>query len=207
MIKTKNHINGILFLLFLIIPYASLAASEQDTVRFTIAPESEVYYTAVVRIAFVATSTVRGINNDVEGTIEWIDTGSRPVVHAYLTIDASKFDSGNRTRDRDVRNILNADEYPEITFELQAILGLDDKKVTDIEDGYIATGLLTAHGVTKEITVPVRMKYEDGTLTVEGSTSSTYTGFGIDPPRVAGFVSRAPDELRLHVRLIATREK
>lgn len=179
--------------------------AEQDTVIFTVSPESEVYYTADVRIALVATSTVRGVNNEVSGTIEWIETDSRPFVNAHLTIDASKFDSGNSTRDNDVRDILNVEEYPEITFELSTILGLGDEELSNLDGEYVAAGHLTAHGVTNEMSVPVTIKYANGSLTVEGSVATSYTAFGIDPPRVAGFVSRAPDELRLHVSLIAVK--
>jgi polyisoprenoid-binding protein YceI len=181
-------------------------AGRPDTVSFTAAPGSEVFYTADIRLAFVATSTVEGRNESVSGTILWIETDSRPVVHAELTIDASKFDSGNATRDRDVRNILNVVEYPEITFELASLLGLDAVPLTELSGEYVATGLLTVHGTAKEINVPVRLHYSDGVLTIEGATASKYSDFGIDPPRVAGFVGRAPDELRLHVSLIATRD-
>jgi polyisoprenoid-binding protein YceI len=181
-------------------------AGRPDTLLFTVAPGSEVFYTADIRLALVATSTVEGRNESVSGTILWIESNSRPVVHAELTIDALKFDSGNATRDRDVRNILNVGEYPEITFELESLLGLDAVPLTELSGVYIATGLLTVHGTAKEINVPVRLHYSDGVLTIEGATASKYSDFGIDPPRVAGFVGRAPDELRLHVSLIAMRD-
>ncbi len=197
----------ILRILFLLIPYTAAFTAGQDTIRFTIEPGSEVYYTADVRIALVTTSTVKGDNTHINGTITWIDAGPRPVVNASLVINAAKFDSGNSTRDRDVRGILNVGKYPDIRFELKSLLGLEDKPLQHSSGEYVATGNLTVHGVTKEVRVPVRLHYTDDILNVEGSTAARYTDFGIDPPRVAGFIGRAPDQLRLHVKLIAKRKE
>lgn len=184
-----------------------LFPADRDSVTFTITADSEVYYTADVRIALVTTSTVKGVNNNINGTIEWISSDLRTEVYADITIDAAEFDSGNSRRDRDVREILNVEEFPYITFELQSILGMANKSLTEISGEYVATGLLTVKGRTKELTIPIQMDYTGGVLTAEGSTAAKYTDFSIDPPRVAGFVSRSPDELRLHVKLIAKRKE
>ncbi len=183
----------------------TLLSADRDTVIFTISEDSEVYYTADVRIALVSTSTVKGINTNVNGIIKWVETESRPIIKADITINASQFDSGNTSRDSDVRDILNVEEYPEITFELISLLGIEAKPLEEISGDFVATGSLSVHGTTKEISVPVSLHYTGGMLTVKGSTVAKYTDFGIDPPRVAGFVGRAPDELRLHVNITAQR--
>jgi polyisoprenoid-binding protein YceI len=193
-------------LFLLILPACVLANSaEQDTVRFNILPESEAYYTAPIRIALVSTSTVTGRNNNVSGSVMWIATDGRAKVEASVRVDAATFESGNATRDRDVRTMLEAESYPEIVFRLESILGLDETPLTSLDGTYVAVGMLTVRGITKEISVPVEIHYRDGQLTVAGSTASKYTDFGIDPPRVAGFIGRAPDKLRLHIRLIGER--
>jgi polyisoprenoid-binding protein YceI len=197
---------NILILIFILSPVGQALSTEQDTVRFIVGPGSEVYYTTNVRIALVATSTVKGINRDIRGSVKWIAAENRPVVQTKLTIGTANFDSGNSARDKEVSNMLNANEYPEITFELQSLLGLEDKPLTEIDGQYVATGILTVRGIPNEMHVPVNVQYTDAILTIEGSTTSKYSDFGIDPPRVAGFVGRAPDELRLHVNLIASRE-
>ncbi len=193
----------ILVILFLFIPVTEASAGAQDTLRFTIEPGSEVYYTADIRLAFVATTTVKGVNSDVQGAITWIELGDRSNVRANSTINAKAFESGNSTRDRDVREILNVEEYPVITFELTSIIGMGHTSLEDIAGEYLAVGNLTVHGVTKEIRVPVKIAYEEYKLYIEGSTASAYSDFNINPPRVAGFVGRAPDELRLHAYIVA----
>lgn len=192
---------------YVIVPYTYANTVQPDTVGFTVVPGSEAYYTADIRIAYVSTSTVRGVTSDVSGSIEWINPDSRPTVHAHIIIDASKFDSGNGARDRDVRDMLNVGMYPEITFELKSVLGLDDTPLSEIDGSYVAMGVLTVHGISKEIRVPVHLHYNEESLTVEGSTEAKYTDYGIDPPRVAGFIGRAPDELRLHVKIVAKTRK
>jgi len=186
---------------------STLLSVDRETVQFLVSEGSEVYYTADIRIALVSTSTVKGVNSSVNGIIKWIETEARPIVKADITIDAAQFDSGNSSRDSDVRDILNVDEYPEIRFELKSLLGIEAKSLEEISGQYVATGSLSVHGTTKEISVPVSLHYIGGMLTVKGSTAAKYTDFGIDPPRVAGFVGRAPDELRLHVNIKAQRNE
>jgi polyisoprenoid-binding protein YceI len=196
----------LLKILIIAIPYALGTAGVQDTIWFTIEPESEVFYTADIRIAFVATTTIKGTNSNIDGGITWIDSGDRSIVQTHLTVQAQKFESGNNSRDRDVREILNVDKYPVITYELTAILGMGYTSPEDIEGEYLAVGNLTVRGVMKEVRVPVNIKYANDKLYIEGSTASAYTDFNIDPPRVAGFVGRAPDELRLHAYIVAKME-
>lgn len=192
-----------LFILFLLIMPVGTAAAEQDTLRFSLDGDSEVFFTTDVRIALVATSTVKGVNSSIGGTIEWIQSDPRPVIEANIEVDATKFDSGNNARDREVRKLLDVDNFPYITFELKSVLGIENKPLTELNGQYIATGYLTVGGTKKEISVPVQINYTEGILVIEGSTAAKYTDFGIDPPRVAGFIGRAPDALRLHVSISA----
>jgi len=191
-----------LLFLLLIMPVGTAAAA-QDTLRFSPDGDSEVFFTTDVRIALVATSTVKGVNSNIGGTIEWIQSDPRPVIEARIEIDAAKFDSGNNARDREVRKLLDVDNFPYITFELESVLGIENKPVTELNGQYISTGYLTVRGIKKEISVPVYMNFTDGILFIEGSTAAKYTDFGIDPPRVAGFIGRVPDALRLHISIVA----
>lgn len=192
-----------LFILVLLIMPVGTAAAEQDTLRFSLDGDSEVFFTTDVRIALVATSTVKGVNSSIGGTIEWIQSDPRPVIEARIEIDAAKFDSGNNARDREVRELLDVDNFPYITFELESVLGIENKPLTELNGQYIATGYLTVGGTKKEISVPVQINYAEGILVIDGSTAAKYTDFGIDPPRVAGFIGRVPDALRLHVSIVA----
>jgi polyisoprenoid-binding protein YceI len=182
--------------------HAAEGAGPGDIV-FSIHPDSYVSYKAPVRIALVAGSTVEGVNHEITGEIVWRSSESRNEISATLVIDAGAFDSGNSRRDRDVRNILNAEKYPDIVFTLTALLGVENGPPETIGGEYVAIGKLTVNDTDKEVSVPVKIRHESESLRIEGSVAVRYTDFNIDPPRVGAFISRAPDELRLHVHIIA----
>jgi polyisoprenoid-binding protein YceI len=198
----------ILYIISLILlPGYSTVAGSPDRYVFSVSDASTAYYEARIKLMFVTNSTITGINDNVSGELEWIPAEPKPYVDARIVIDANGFESGNGTRDRDVRNYLKAAEYPEIIFALKNILGLQADIPKSASGSYAAVGELTVAGTTSEITVPVTIRFSTDTLYVDGSTAATYTQFGVDPPRVAGIVGRAPDELRLGMNLIFIRNE
>src|SRR6185295_9491321 len=93
------------------------------------------------------------------GTI-WIDRANPAASKVELTIKADSVDTAAEGRDKDLRseNFFDVARYPTITF-----------KSTKIEpkgkDAYDVTGDFTMHGVTKTITVPVKL---GGFMAVKG---------------------------------------
>lgn len=63
-------------------------------------------------------------------------------------------------------------------------------------------GKLSIHGVTREITVPVRVTFDADRLQASGSTKLRQTDFGIKPISKAGVV-KVKDELDVSWRLVA----
>jgi polyisoprenoid-binding protein YceI len=101
------------------------------------------------RIRHVVTK-VEGRFKDYDGTIV-LDRTNPATSHVDLTIQTASVDTGNDTRDKDLRspNYFDVEKYPTITF-----------KSTKVEpkgsDSYDVTGDFTLHGVTKSIHVPVK---------------------------------------------------
>jgi polyisoprenoid-binding protein YceI len=101
------------------------------------------------RIRHVVTK-VEGRFKDYDGTIV-LDRTNPAASHVDLTIQAASIDTGNDTRDKDVRspNYFDAEKYPTITFK-------STKVESKGSDSYDVTGDFTLHGVTKSIHVPVK---------------------------------------------------
>ena len=94
-------------------------------------------------------SKVRGKFTDYDGTIV-VDKARPESSSVELRIKAASIDTGNENRDKDLRsaNFFDVEKYPEITFK--------STKITPTGgDHYDVTGILTLHGTTKEVTLPV----------------------------------------------------
>lgn len=92
---------------------------------------------------------VRGRFTDFAGTI--VANAANPEASSVeFTIKAASIDTDNEYRDKDLRgtNFFEVEKFPEITFA-------STKVVPAGNDRYEVTGLLTMHGVSKKIVLPV----------------------------------------------------
>ncbi|GIW72700.1 MAG: hypothetical protein KatS3mg102_2242 [Planctomycetota bacterium] len=95
---------------------------------------------------------VWGRFNKISGELVFIPDRIEAGGDVRIEIDAASIDTGVAKRDEHLRSpdFFNVKQFPKITFE--------GGKVSKVEGGTLQlTGKLSLHGVTKEITVPVRM--------------------------------------------------
>jgi polyisoprenoid-binding protein YceI len=122
-----------------------------------------------------------------------------------LVIDATSYDSGSDTRDRNViHSALETAKYETITFES---IRLDDLQVEvpGISGSATVVGSLTLHGTTRIMRVPVRVSMStDGEFSAGGELTFNYTDFGVKPPRLL-FAIPAGDEVTVSFRILAQR--
>jgi polyisoprenoid-binding protein YceI len=95
-------------------------------------------------------STVRGHLGTVTGTLTF-DENDPTKSSVQASIDASGINTDNEKRDQHLKgpDFLDVAKYPTITFKSKKV-----EKISD--DHYKATGDLTLHGVTKEVTLDVK---------------------------------------------------
>jgi polyisoprenoid-binding protein YceI len=97
--------------------------------------------------------------------------------------------------------VLDVAHHPRITFESTAV-ALKDRNGSMLN--LTVTGQLTIHGVTKPITVPVRVDLAAATLTAAGRFEIKQSAFGIKPISVAGVVA-VKDALAIAFSVVAKR--
>jgi polyisoprenoid-binding protein YceI len=123
--------------------------------------------------------------------------------HVKLELDATSYDSGSSTRDRNViHSALETANYQTIEFEST---GLEDVQVDvpRVSGSATVVGRLTLHGTTKTIRVPVRLSLStDGQFTASGEFEFRYTDFGISAPRL-GFLIPVSDRVTVTFRIVA----
>jgi polyisoprenoid-binding protein YceI len=96
---------------------------------------------------------------------------------------------------------LDVDRYPAIRFVSKTVTGTRASQSRyDLE----IRGDLTLHGVTRTVSVPVRVDFEGDRVTASGRTVLRQTDFGIKPITVAGVV-KVKDELALEWTLVGRR--
>lgn len=103
-------------------------------------------------ISHLQLSDVEGRFNDFTGSFDWNpkDTSKSSLEFSAKT---KSVDTGNAKRDGHIRNadFFDSEKYPEFTFKSSKVEHLSGER-------YKITGDLSAHGVTKTITLPATVK-------------------------------------------------
>ena len=127
-----------------------------------------------------------------------------------LRVAASSLETGNRMRDRKMRNThLEVERFPEIVFSSTSIrLSADGEAEAapgPLRPGEprkaLVEGVLALHGVERTILFPVAIRYDSGSLTAEGDVTLRLTDHAIPIPRFLWIV--LDDEVKLHFRFEA----
>lgn len=96
--------------------------------------------------------------------------------------------------------VLDAVRFPAVVFQSTAVAGkLRGPDAYDLD----LTGDLSLHGVTRRLTLPVRVELEGETLKATGQLVLRQTQYGISPVSVAGVV-KVKDELAIEYAIVAT---
>jgi len=131
-------------LIFSIITLFGAAAFAAET--YNIDPN---HSTVGFSVNHMVINTVHGKFNEFAGTV--VAEGNQ-VRQATGTIQSKSVDTGVAMRDKDLRspNFFDAEKYPTITFQSKRA----EKKGEDT----MLVGDFTMHGVTKEISLPIKLK-------------------------------------------------
>lgn len=116
----------------------------------------------------------------VEGTM--VVDGSE-VTEVEITADLTGLESDSGRRDGVVQgSVLETSEFPEATFVLTEPIDLGGTPEIDTPVTATATGDLTVHGVTKQVTFELEARWNGSTIDVAGSTPVVFADFDITAP-------------------------
>jgi polyisoprenoid-binding protein YceI len=98
--------------------------------------------------------------------------------------------------------VLDVARFPAITFRSRQVSGRRTG-----ESGYElqVAGELSLRGVTRAVTVPVRVQVETATLTATGRAVVAQRAFGIEPVSAGGGTVKVKNELGVEFRIVARR--
>jgi polyisoprenoid-binding protein YceI len=154
-------------------------------------------------LAGVGATTAVGRTPDVTGGItiagRQVTTGSFEVDMTTLTSDRDMRDNAIRSRG------LETDAFPTATFELTQPVDLPEGIDTaGASVPFSATGNLTLHGVTKEVTLDFDAETSDGTIAIVGSAPVRLADYDMEAPTTAVALSVA-DQGTLEFQLFLTK--
>jgi polyisoprenoid-binding protein YceI len=130
---------------------------------------------------FTGTSTqVKGF---IEGTINAVTEISSSDLKAEVRVDVGSLDTNNDKRDKKMRETLDVEKYPFITFKLNQIR-LIQKAESAGPSRYQVEGAMSIHGVKQTITADVESKVEANRITISGKMPLDITDYKIDRPKV-----------------------
>ena len=133
---------------------------------------------------------VEGTATQFEGTVRLDPEHPNEGGGVTLKVDAATMVTGNRLRDRTMRNShLETEKYPEIRFESAKATTAKPEPLKPGETrGFEVEGKLNLHGVERTIKIPVMVGYDGALLTADGTAAFTLTEFSIPIPKFLWFV-------------------
>lgn len=141
---------------------------------------SFVGYRVQEELAGIGTNTAVGRTPDVSGSIT-IDGTKIP--KAEFTADLSTLQSDESFRDDAIRHqAIETAKFPSATFKLTEPIKLDKIPAEGTKTSADATGTLTLHGVTKDVTIPLQAERTGDTIAVTGQLDLAFADYGIQKP-------------------------
>lgn len=111
--------------------------------------------------------------------------GSDLPEQAKFTASVAGMQTGDEKRDRDMHEWLNAEKFPEIEFDLEAL--------KQEGEAYQATGKLMLHGEAKPVTIPVTFEQTGNAFSVSGEVTIDHREYGLKKYRKFGLLTVNPE--------------
>jgi polyisoprenoid-binding protein YceI len=96
--------------------------------------------------------------------------------------------------------VLDVARFPKITFRSRSVAG---KQVSDGVYDLQVTGDLALHGLTRSLTLPLRVEVGADKLTASGRTVLRHSDFGMKPVSAGGGTVKVKNEIGVDYRIVA----
>lgn len=145
----KTFVNQAVVLLALAVAWQPLAVRADS---YVVEPS---HTSVIFGISHMGLSYTYGRFNQVAGNYV-LDEANPAACNFQMTIQAASIDTNDATRDGHLRgpDFFNAKEFPTITFQSTEVKAEKNDKGETI---YQVAGDLTIHGVTRKVTLPLRL--------------------------------------------------
>jgi polyisoprenoid-binding protein YceI len=173
--------------------------------RWTITTGSQVGYRVREKLGFLPAETdAVGRTSEVSGSLTLSTSGTTMMVTAASFAAAvNTLKSDRSMRDARIHTIgLDSDKYPTAAFKLTAPFTIPVSASKGQIGKTRATGVLTIHGTSRMVTIPLEVTITNSALDTTGSLTFLWGEFGMTAPSVGYFVNvsgKATMEFDLHL--------
>jgi polyisoprenoid-binding protein YceI len=176
----------------LLLSFGALAFAQKQTM--TLNPDAS-------KVAFA----LKGTGHEVHGSFH-VSKGSiafdrsAPSMSGSVVVSAASGESGDKSRDKKMHSdILNVDQYTEVTFEPKSYQGT----IAPSGDSTIqVSGVFTLHGAPHDITVPMQVHIDGTNVTAKGSFLVPYVKWGLKDPSI--MILKVAKEVQIDLDLAGT---
>jgi polyisoprenoid-binding protein YceI len=131
------------------------------------------------------------INNYLYAEIN-IQDNDITTMRGKFWVEMKYFTSENSNRDESMYEELEIDKYKMAIFTISKVTK------TEFKDGYIIDGILNFHGQEKSLGGEAEIKFEDGHMTINATSTMLVSNFGIEMPCI--FFMCVRDEVELLIK-------
>ncbi len=147
--------------------------------------------------------TLEGQVRVVGGEVRLTDPRDYKAVGAVIHIPVTAMDTGNKSRDKEMRQVMSAETFPEISFVLSN-LGSEicnpSAMATEEPCSFHATGELKIRDITKNLPVSASViKTRGQDYVVSGTTKLDWSEFGVEDPSI--LVARVHKDVTINFKM------
>ena len=120
-----------------------------------------------------------------------------------LTVSAQGEPEGDAPKVQEVMagsKVLDVSRFPAIRFRSRQVSG---RRAAEGTYELQVAGEVSLHGVSRAVTVPVRVELSGATLTASGRTALAQRAFGIEPVTAGGGTVKVKNEVGVEFRIVA----
>ncbi|MGH9636125.1 MAG: YceI family protein [Candidatus Angelobacter sp.] len=178
--------------LFILVAAVAASVGQAQQRTFTLDP-------AKTTVNFTVDSTLHTVHGHFRlnrGSIQF--DNSTGAASGELVVNSASGESGSDGRDKRMhKDILESPKYSDIVFTPQRVKGTvanEGKSTVEVE------GILTMHGKSKPVTMPLEVQLQNGVGSVDGSFGVKYQEWGMKNPST--FILRVNDTVKIHVHAV-----
>jgi polyisoprenoid-binding protein YceI len=162
-----------------------------------------------VKVHFEVDSTwhlIHGQVPEVSGRI-WLDNAGEPSsIRGELFAAVTGFDTDNKSRDKEMRHVMDAEEFPKVVLRVDGFSGEPCVPVKVEKSGGCAgflAGEITIRDISQKLKIPFKIIAEGDYYKVNGDFYLKWEDFGVEDPSI--LVAKLDDTVHIFFQVLMNR--